>query len=63
MDVTSVANMATMMSQAKVLNEAGMAVMSMTMDDMKQEGADVAQLVASAPSIDPNIGGNIDVSA
>jgi hypothetical protein len=62
MDVTSVANMATMMSQAKVLNEAGMAVMSMTIDDMKQEGADVAQLMASAPSIDPNIGGNIDVS-
>ncbi len=62
MDVTGIANIATMMSQAKVLNEAGMAVMSMTIDDMKQEGADVAQLMASAPSIDPNIGGNIDVS-
>ena len=34
MDVTSVANMATMMSQAKVLTEAGFAVMDMQMDDI-----------------------------
>ena len=62
MDVTSIANMATMMSQAKVLNEVGYAVMGMQMDDMKMEGAEVAELVGSAPSIDPNIGSNIDVS-
>ena len=62
MDVTGIANMATMMSQAKVLTDAGMAVMSMQMDDMKMEGAEVAELVGSAPSIDPNIGGNIDIA-
>ena len=62
MDVTSVANMATMMSQAKVLTEAGYAVMDMQMDDMKMEGAEVAQMIASAPSIDPNVGQNLDLS-
>ena len=62
MDVTSVANMATMMAQGKALTEIGYAVMDMQMDDMKMEGAEVAQMIASAPSIDPNIGGNIDIS-
>ena len=62
MDVTSVANIATMMSQAKVLNEVGFAVMGMQMDDMKMEGSEVAEIIQSAPSIDPNIGGNIDIS-
>ncbi len=62
MDVTSVANIATMMSQGKVLTEVGYAVMGMQMDDMKMESAEVAQLVSSAPSIDPNVGGNLDIS-
>ena len=62
MDVTSVANIATMMSQSKVLTEVGYAVMGMQMDDMKMESAEVAQLVSSAPPIDPNVGGNLDIS-
>ncbi|MCR5098108.1 MAG: YjfB family protein [Lachnospiraceae bacterium] len=62
MDVTSVANMATLMAQGKALTEIGYAVMDMQMDDMKMEGAEVAQLISTVPSVDPNIGGNIDVS-
>ena len=62
MDVTSVANMATLMAQSKALTEVGYAVMGMQMDDMKMEGAEVAQMIQSAPSIDPNVGGNFDMS-
>ncbi len=62
MDVTSVANIATMMSQSKALTEVGYAVMGMQMDNMELEGAEVAQMINSAPSIDPNVGGNFDMS-
>lgn len=62
MDVTSIANIATHMSQAKVLNEVGFAVMDMAMDNMKLEGNEIAELVESAPSIEPNLGASIDVS-
>ncbi len=66
MDVTSIANIATLMSQSQALTEVGYAVMGMQMDNMEMEGAEVAALMNSAPtpapSLDPNIGGNFDMS-
>ena len=62
MDVTSVANIATEMSRAKVLNEAGFAVMGMVMDNMELEGNEVSKLMESAPAVEPNLGASIDVS-
>ena len=66
MDVTSVAALSTYLSRAETYNDVGYAVLDMSMDDLKIQGAGVAQMIASAPgmelSVNPGIGGNFDIS-
>ncbi|MCR5396627.1 MAG: YjfB family protein [Lachnospiraceae bacterium] len=66
MDVTGVAALATYLSRAQTYNDVGYAVLDMSMDAMKMEGAGVAQMISSAPgmelSVNPSVGGNFDMS-
>ena len=66
MDVTSVAALSTYLSRAETYNDVGYAVLDMSMDAMKMEGAGIAQLVAAAPamelSVNPSVGANFDMS-
>ena len=66
MDVTSVAALSTYLSRAQTYNDVGYAVLDMSMDALKMQGAGVAQMIASAPgmelSVNPGVGGNFDMS-
>lgn len=66
MDVTGVAALATYLSRAETYNDVGYAVLDMSMEAMKMEGAGVSQMIASAPgmelSVNPSVGGNFDMS-
>ena len=66
MDVTSVASLSLYFSRAQAYSDVGYAVLDMSMDTMKMEGAGVAQMIASAPgmelSVNPSVGGNFDMS-
>lgn len=53
------------MSQAKIGNEFGVAMLSKSLDSMKIEGGEIANMIDSAAmerSVNPAIGGNIDIS-
>ena len=48
------------MSQNKVMNEVGVAMLDMSLDNFTEAGDTMAKLMEQ--SVNPNIGGNIDVS-
>lgn len=53
------------MSQAKIGNDFGTAMLSKTLDSMKVEGSEIANMIDTAAmerSVYPSIGGNIDIS-
>ena len=53
------------MSQAKIGNEFGTAMLSKSLDSMKIEGSEIANMIDAAAmerSVNPAVGGNIDIS-
>ena len=51
------------LSQNKVLNDVGIAVLSKSLDTMQDTGEALVASIESIPetSVNPNIGGNIDI--
>ena len=51
------------LSQTKVLNDVGIAVLSKSLDTMQDTGEALVASIESIPetSVNPNIGGNIDI--
>lgn len=68
MDVMSIANLSTSMAASKSMSQVGMAVMSMALDDAQMAASGTVAMLNSMPapameaSVNPNLGGNIDVS-
>lgn len=57
-----IAGLSTALSQVKVQNEFGVAMLKNSMDQLKVEGAEMASMIASAPApANPNVGANVDV--
>lgn len=64
MDPMSIASLSTSMYQMQTLSQVGTAVLDMSLDNARTQGADmVAALNAlPAPSLEPGVGGNFDMS-
>lgn len=68
MDPMSIASMSTSMAQSQTMSQIGMAVMNMAMDDFTATGANTAAMIEAMPapameaSVNPAVGGNIDMS-
>lgn len=57
-----IAGLSMALSQVKVQNEFGVAMLKNSMDQMKTEGAEVASMIASAPApANPDLGATVDV--
>ena len=59
-----IAGLSMALSQTKLQNDVGVAMLKNSMDLMKQQGAEVAQMVAEAPApapAVPDLGASIDV--
>ena len=57
-----IAGLSMAMSANKLHSEVGVAMLKNSMDLMKAEGAEMAQMIASAPApADPNLGANVDI--
>ena len=59
-----IAGLSTALSQIKVQNEFGVAMLKNSMDLMKAEGSQMAAMIAEAPAPalnPPGVGGNIDI--
>lgn len=57
-----IAGLSTALSQVKVQNEFGVAMLKNSMDQLKVEGAEMASMIANAPApANPNVGSNVDV--
>lgn len=52
------------LSQNQILNDVGVAMLSKSLDNMQDVGAAMVETIASAPapSLDPNVGANFDIS-
>lgn len=52
------------LSQNQVLNDVGVALLSKSLDNMQEAGAAMVATMeaAPAPSLDPNLGTNFDIS-
>ena len=55
------------LSQSKLYQEVGVSVMEMAMDSIKMQGTDLTKMMEATTkimqqSVNPNIGGNIDIS-
>ena len=52
------------LSQNQVLNDVGVALLSKSLDNMQEAGAAMVATMeaAPAPSLDPNLGANFDIS-
>ncbi|SCL91387.1 YjfB family protein [Sporanaerobacter sp. PP17-6a] len=55
------------LSQSKLYQEVGVSVMEMAMDSIKMQGTDLTKMMETTTkimqqSVNPNIGGNIDIS-
>ena len=55
------------LSQSKLYQEIGVSVMEMAMDSIKMQGTDLTKMMETTTkimqrSVNPNIGGNIDIS-
>ena len=52
------------LSQNQILNDVGVAMLSKSLDNMQDVGAAMVETIASAPapSLDPNLGTNFDIS-
>lgn len=59
MDVSSIASLSMYMSQAKVMQDVGTAVLDMAIDANLAQGQNVASILES--SVNPDIGSNIDL--
>lgn len=65
-----IAALSTGMAQAKLMNSVGFAVLGNVLDSMKTSGAQISELLDSAPaassslelSVNPHIGANFDMS-
>lgn len=68
MDIMNIASLSTAMSASQTMGQIGTSVMSMALDDFQQTGAQTAAMLNSMPaaameaSVNPSVGGNIDVS-
>ncbi len=51
------------LAQNKVMNDFGVAMLSKSLDNMESAGAAMVNTIeaAPAPSLDPNLGNNIDI--
>jgi hypothetical protein len=54
-----IAAIATIMNQGKVMQQASLSVMKMTMDTSMQQANNLKQMMEQ--SVNPNLGGNIDI--
>lgn len=52
------------LSQNQILNDVGVAMLSKSLDNMQEAGASMVATMeaAPAPSLDPNLGANFDIS-
>lgn len=68
MDPMSIASLSTSMAASKTMSQVGMSVMGMALSDFKQEGANTAAMIEALPapaleaSVNPSVGGSIDLS-
>lgn len=68
MDAMSIANLSTSMAASQSMSRVGMAVMSMAINDAEAAGANTVAMLNSMPgpalenSVNPSVGGNIDIS-
>ena len=64
MDLTEIAAMSSYMSQSSALQSVGYAMMDMSMNADKVQGAEMVNMInsAPAPSLDPNVGTNFNAS-
>lgn len=60
MDVSSIANMSMAMSQTKLLQDVGTAVMDMALESQAMSLGDMTQSLETM--VNPDIGSNIDIS-
>ena len=57
-----IAGLSMALAQTQVKNDVGVAMLKNSMDQMKSEGAEVANMIASAPApANPDLGASIDV--
>ncbi|RKM59892.1 putative motility protein [Butyrivibrio sp. CB08] len=51
------------LSQNRILNDVGIAMLSKSLDNMQDMGAAMVETIEAAPavSLDPNLGANIDI--
>ena len=57
-----IAGLSTALSQIKVQNEFGVAMLKNSMDQLKVQGAEMTDMIASAPApANPNVGASVDV--
>ena len=64
MDVMNVANMAMNMSQTQLMPQVGTAVLSMSLDSMTEQGDAMVEMMNRSMmenSVNPDLGGNIDI--
>lgn len=63
-----IAALSTNMAQSKLMNSVGCAVLGKVLDQTRQSGSQITELLESAPaqnlelSVNPNIGGQFDMS-
>ncbi len=52
------------LSQNQIMNDVGVALLSKSLDNMQEAGAAMVSTIdaAPAPSLDPNVGANFDIS-
>lgn len=68
MDPMSIANLSTAMANSQTMNQVGMSVMGMALSDATQIAAGEAAMIDALPrpaleaSVNPAVGGGIDVS-
>lgn len=68
MDMFGIASASMAMSQSQTLNQVGLAVMGMSLDDAKAMAASEVAALDSMPgpalerSVNPSVGGNFDMS-
>ena len=68
MDMMDITSLSMPMMQSQALTQVGTAVMDMALDDAKNLASNQAQMLNTAPapalerSVNPHIGGNIDLS-
>lgn len=64
MNVITIPELSTQMSQQKLITEAGTAILAKTLDQMEAGSAGMVDMMSRSmmeQSVNPNLGGNVDI--